>query len=181
MFRVARTLLGNRVFIDATIKGAAEGESAGGRMVFKLFDDVVPKTSENFRALCTGEKGDGLHFKDSPFHRVIPGFMAQGGDITSGDGFGGKSIYGGKFDDENFEVPHTARGQLSMANAGKNTNGSQFFITFKATPHLNGGHVVFGELESGMDVLDAIEAQGMGNNGATLRRIIVTDCGEVDE
>merc|ERR1712151_1442401 len=113
----ARALLGKRVFLEATIQGAAEGESTGGRMVFKLFDDVVPKTAKNFRALCTGEMGDSavsgkpLHFLGTPFHRVIPGFMAQGGDTTSGDGFGGESIYGQKFADENFDIPPIARGQ----------------------------------------------------------------------
>ena len=113
-------------------------------MIFELFNKKVPKTTENFRCLCTGEKGDDLYFKGNIFHRVIKGFMAQGGDTTNQNGTGGKSIYGHKFDDEEVWIPHDTKGLLSMANSGKNTNGSQFFITFKQTPHLNGKHIVFG-------------------------------------
>ncbi|KAK9765941.1 Peptidyl-prolyl cis-trans isomerase cyp6 [Basidiobolus ranarum] len=169
-----------KVFMDVAIAG-----KPAGRMIFKLFSDTVPKTAENFRALCTGEKGKGvsgvpLHFKNSVFHRVIPGFMAQGGDFTRGDGRGGESIYGNKFADENFTLKHTGRGILSMANAGKNTNGSQFFICFQETPWLNNNHVVFGQLSEGDDILTKIEAEGSGT-GAVKNKIEVTDCGELKE
>ena len=152
-------------------------------MTIQLKEDT-PNTSENFRALCTGEKGTGtkrkpLHFKGSKFHRVINEFMAQGGDFTAGDGTGGESIYGEKFADENFIHKHTGRGILSMANAGPNTNGSQFFICFIKTPHLDGKHVVFGQVTDGIEILDKIEEVGSTPSGRTSKEVKIADCGEL--
>jgi peptidylprolyl isomerase len=169
----------NRVFFDVTIGG-----KPSGRIVMELYNDVVPKTAENFRALCTGEKGMGksgkpLHFKNSTFHRVIPNFMCQGGDFTRGNGTGGESIYGEKFPDENFKMTHTGPGMLSMANAGPNTNGSQFFLTTVKTEWLDGKHVVFGHVSEGMDLVKQMEGQGT-QSGKPKAEIKIADCGQLN-
>jgi len=167
-----------KVFFDVRI-----GNQTPQRITFELFAKHVPKTAENFRALCTGEKGVGrsgkkLHYKGCVFHRIIPDFMIQGGDFTRGNGTGGESIYGNKFKDENFKLRHDKPYMLSMANAGPNTNGSQFFITTAKTPHLNGKHVVFGKVIEGADVVRAMERQG-SSGGKTKMKVAIADCGEL--
>nr|XP_037862840.1 peptidyl-prolyl cis-trans isomerase A-like [Chlorocebus sabaeus] len=160
------------VFFDI----AVDGEPLG-RVSFELFADKVPKTAENFCALSTGEKGFG--YKGSCFHRIIPGFMCQGGDFTRHNGTGGKSIYGEKFEDENFILKHTGPGILSMANAGPNTNGSQFFICTAKTEWLDGKHVVSGKVKEGMNIVEAMEHFG-SRNGKTSKKITIADCGQLE-
>ncbi|MFD8916050.1 peptidylprolyl isomerase [Streptomyces sp. NPDC059575] len=163
--------MSDNVYFDVNID-----DQPAGRIVFRLYDDVVPKTAKNFRELATGEHGFG--YAGSPFHRVIPQFMLQGGDFTRGNGTGGKSIYGEKFADENFSRKHDRPYLLSMANAGPNTNGSQFFITTVVTPWLDGKHVVFGEVVEGQDIVDKIEGLG-SDSGATRGKITVAESGTV--
>ena len=157
------------VYFDVSIDG-----KDAGRIEFELYDSVVPNTCLNFRTLCTTPKGSG--YTGCVFHRIIPQFMIQGGDFTVGNGTGGKSIWGGKFNDENFKLKHTKAGLLSMANSGPNTNGSQFFITTAVTNWLDGKHVVFGEVKKGMDIVKAMEACGSAQ-GKTKVPVAIKGCG----
>ncbi|MFF2203359.1 peptidylprolyl isomerase [Streptomyces sp. NPDC058145] len=163
--------MSDNVYFDITIN-----DEPAGRIVFKLFDDVVPKTARNFRELATGQNGFG--YAGSSFHRVIPQFMLQGGDFTRGNGTGGKSIYGEKFADENFNLKHDRPYLLSMANAGRNTNGSQFFVTTIVTDWLDGKHVVFGEVVEGQDLVKRIETLG-SRSGTPSAKVTIAESGTV--
>ncbi|KAJ6927418.1 peptidyl-prolyl cis-trans isomerase CYP21-1-like [Populus alba x Populus x berolinensis] len=169
----------HRVHLDVDID-----EQRQGRIVIGLYGNVVSKTAENFRALCTGEKGKGasgkpLHYKGTPFHRIISGFMIQGGDIVYGDGKGSDSIYGSIFPDENFKIKHSHAGVVSMVNSGPNSNGSQFFITTIKTSWLDGEHVVFGKVIQGMDTVYAIEGGAGTYSGKPRKKVIIADSGEI--
>ena len=168
----------NKVYFDVTI----DDEDAG-RIVFGLFGDVVPRTVKNFVELSDGsagkdKRGREMTYEGSKFHRIIPGFMAQGGDFTKGNGTGGESIYGKTFGDENFDLSFTKPYLLAMANAGPNTNGSQFFITFEVTSWLDGHHVVFGEVIEGFETVDMLEKIGT-QSGASTKHAVISACGDL--
>lgn len=169
----------HRVYLDVDIEDQRQG-----RIVIGLYGEVVPKTVENFRALCTGEKSKGssgkpLHYKGTPFHRIVPGFMIQGGDIVSSDGKGYDSIYGGTFPDENFKIKHSHAGVISMVNSGPDSNGSQFFITTVKASWLDGEHVVFGKVIQGMDTVFAIEGGAGTYSGKPRKKVVIADSGEI--
>ncbi|EYU40426.1 hypothetical protein ABFS82_14G120400 [Erythranthe guttata] len=169
------------VFLDVDID-----EQRIGRITVGLYGQVVPKTVENFRALCTGEMGKAvnkkvLHYKRTPFHRIIPGFLIQGGDIASGDGRGNQSIYGGTFHDENFKLKDSHAGVLAMANSGPDSNGSQFFITTVKAYWLDGEYVVFGKVIDGMDTVYAIEGSAGTYSGKPRKKVIISDSGEISK
>ena len=167
-----------QTYFDITIGTEGEEGFESGRVVFELFADV-PKTCENFRALCTGEKGEQFHYKGNCFHRIIAGFMMQGGDTTMGNGTGGMSIYGDRFDDEQIWYPHTHKGVLSMANAGANTNGSQFFVCYGPTPHLDQKHTIYGRVIHGFDICEKAEQVEKGASDKPLKDVKIADCGEL--
>ena len=164
--------------------GIGEKDEEGyeqGRVVFELFTKEVPKTADNFRALCTGEKGELYHYKGNKFHRIIQNFMMQGGDTTAGNGTGGMSIYGEKFEDEGVWFPHTHKGILSMANSGPNTNGSQFFICYRDTPHLDNKHTIYGRVIHGWDICEKAESVKTGQQDVPEKTIQIVDCGELKD
>ena len=171
-----------KVFLQVAIGGVLEPRM----MIIELFEDVLPKTVENFRCLCTGERGMGeggklLCYRGSPFHRIVEGFMCQGGDLTKHNGTGGESVYGPVFPDESFEGKagkHVGPGIVSMANSGPDTNSSQFFIVTNATPHLDGKHMVFGQVIEGIDVLSAISKCGTAS-GVPKKQVMIAECGQL--
>lgn len=168
-----------QTYLDIAIGNEGEEGFEKGRVVFELFQKQTPKTAENFRCLCTGEKGEGITYKNNIFHRIIPSFMMQGGDITNQNGTGGKSIYGSKFPDEQVWLPHTHAGLLSMANSGPDTNGSQFFITYKPTSWLDRKHTVYGRVINGMDICRKAEKVKALASEAPSQTIKIVDCGEL--